>query len=187
MSDTTVKTTAAVNPAEMFPVVAPDGTVIGSATRAQCHDGSMLLHPVVHLHVIDSQGHIMLQQRSQDKDIQPGKWDTAVGGHVDLGEDVASALLRESREELGLTGIEPVHLMDYIFESDRERELVHVHYLVVDPFEVRFTPDPTEVQRIAWWSYDEVAQASEPLNGQTSPLTPNFIQEFRRILPLLPR
>ena len=36
---------------ELFPLVDPEGNVIGSATRRECHSGSMLLHPVVHLHV----------------------------------------------------------------------------------------------------------------------------------------
>ena len=37
------------------------------------------------------------------EDIQPGKWDTSVGGHVDLGESVEMALHREVKEELGIT------------------------------------------------------------------------------------
>lgn len=56
---------------ELFPVVDENGDVIGSATRGECHSGSMKLHPVVHLHVIDRHGRILLQRRSPDKDIQP--------------------------------------------------------------------------------------------------------------------
>ncbi len=59
---------------ELFPVVDENGDVIGSATRGECHSGSMKLHPVVHLHVIDRHGRILLQRRSPDKDIQPGRW-----------------------------------------------------------------------------------------------------------------
>ena len=66
---------------EIFPIVDEDGNVIGSATRGECHSGSMLLHPVVHLHVFNSKGDIYLQKRPEWKDIQPGKWDTAVGYH----------------------------------------------------------------------------------------------------------
>ena len=86
---------------EIFPIVDPDGRVVGKATRRLCHSGSRLLHPVVHLHVFDPQGRIYLQQRSRHKFIQPGKWDTAVGGHVDYGETVEQALRREAGEELG--------------------------------------------------------------------------------------
>lgn len=40
----------------------------------------MLLHPVVHLHLFNSRGELYLQKRPEWKDIQPGRWDTAVGG-----------------------------------------------------------------------------------------------------------
>ena len=60
------------NSAEIFPIVDADGAVIGSATRGECHNGSKLLHPVVHLHLFDEQGRLYLQQRPLWKDIQPG-------------------------------------------------------------------------------------------------------------------
>ncbi len=68
------------------------------------------LHPVVHLHVFNSRGDLYLQHRPAWKDIQPDKWDTACGGHVDLGESVSQALHREVREELGITDFEPESL-----------------------------------------------------------------------------
>ncbi len=105
------------NSKEIFPVVNEEGTVIGSATRGECHSGSRLLHPVVHLHVFDKQGSLYLQKRPEWKDIQPGKWDTAVGGHIDFGEDVVTALHREAREELGIDDFEPTFLKRYVFES----------------------------------------------------------------------
>ncbi len=74
------------NSQELFPLVDTEGNVIGQATRGECHGGSMLLHPVVHLHLFDVAGRLYLQRRPEWKDIQPGKWDTAVGGHVDYGE-----------------------------------------------------------------------------------------------------
>ena len=39
------------NNQEMFPIVDEQGTITGTATRGECHSGSKLLHPVVHLHV----------------------------------------------------------------------------------------------------------------------------------------
>ena len=87
------------NNQEMFPIVDEQGNITGAATRGECHSGSKLLHPVIHLHVFNSEGDLYLQKRPEWKDIQPGKWDTAVGGHVDLGESVEIALKREVRQE----------------------------------------------------------------------------------------
>ena len=91
------------NKDELFPVVDEDGHVLGKITRGKAHDGSKVLHPVVHLHVFNSRGELYLQQRPHWKDIQPDKWDTACGGHVDYGETVEQALHREVSEELGIT------------------------------------------------------------------------------------
>ena len=100
------------NSEELFPLVDEDGRVTGKATRGECHNGSRLLHAVVHLHVFNSKGELYLQKRPEWKDIQPGKWDTAVGGHIDYGETPEQALQREVREELGI--------VDFVFWSPAE-------------------------------------------------------------------
>lgn len=160
------------NSDELFPVVDEAGNVIDCARRATCHGGSMLLHPVVHLHVFNSKGELFLQRRPQWKDIQPGKWDTAVGGHVDFGESVAMALRREVEEELGITDFSPEYLVSYVFESDRERELVNVFRTVYDG---AVCPSD-ELDGGRFWSVDEIAGAI----GK-GVFTPNFEQEWERL------
>lgn len=63
-----------MNKEEWFPLIDEQGNTIGKATRRECHNGSKLLHPVVHLHIINNDGELYLQKRSTNKDIQPGKW-----------------------------------------------------------------------------------------------------------------
>lgn len=157
------------NSEELFPVVDENGNVIGRATRGECHGGSKLLHPVVHLHVFGPDGRLYLQHRPEWKDIQPGKWDTAVGGHVDFGENVAAALKREAYEELGLTDFTPEYLKSYVFESDRERELVNSFKTVVNSSAVN---PSDELDGGRWWTAEELSQKSEEL-------TPNLRHELK--------
>lgn len=160
------------NQEEWFPVVTPDGTVVGKATRKECHSGSKLLHPVVHLHVFNASGHLYLQKRPMHKDIQPGKWDTAVGGHVDYGETIEEALRREVGEELGITGFTPERLGRYIFESAVERELVNSFKTV---YTGPVVPDRYELDGGRFWTLAEIKASL----GQNI-FTPNFESEFRR-------
>lgn len=160
------------NAEEMFPVVDENGTIISAATRGECHNGSKLLHPVVHLHVFNSKGEIYLQKRPAWKDIQPGKWDTAVGGHVDLGESVEMALKREVEEELGITDYVPERLVHYVFESAREKELVFVHRTTYDG---PITPS-AETDGGRFWTMEEINESI----GKGI-LTPNFESEFKRL------
>ena len=164
------------NNEEIFPVVDENGTTVGKATRGECHSGSKLLHPVVHLHLFDSSGRIYLQQRPLWKDIQPGKWDTAVGGHIDYGETVDAALRRETQEELGLTDLSVEFLLKYVFESERERELVHVFRATYDG-DVR---PSEELDGGRFWSLDELREVF----GK-GVLTPNFEQEYLKISSLI--
>lgn len=164
---------------EMFPIVDEQGNIIDAATRGECHNGSKLLHPVVHLHVFNSKGDIYLQKRPEWKDIQPGKWDTAVGGHVDLGECVEQALRREVQEELGITDFIPEALPSYVFESARERELVFPHKTVYDG---PITPS-AETDGGRFWTMTELME-----NFGKDVFTPNFESEYKKLFtaPLTP-
>ena len=117
------------NQKELFPIVDENGLVIGSASRGECHGGSMLLHPVVHLHVFNEKGELYLQRRPDWKDIQPGKWDTAVGGHIDFGESPDVALQREASEELGITDFSPLFVDKYVFQSQRDHTVADIAFV----------------------------------------------------------
>ena len=158
---------------EWFPVVEPNGLVVGRAARQYCHSGAKPLHPVIHIHIMDRMSRIYLQKRSMLKDIQPGKWDTAVGGHVAYGESILEAVYREASEELGLTEFNPIYLETYEFESPVEREMVNV-FAAVGSYELH--PDLDEVDEGRWW---ELADIDASIGKGV--FTPNFESEFAMI------
>ena len=157
---------------ELLPLVDENGNITGAATRGECHNGSMMMHPVVHLHVFNSKGELYLQKRPEWKDLQPGKWDTAVGGHIDLGEHVEQALFREAGEELGIEGFTPEALPQYVFRSERECEMVYPYKTVYDK-DIR---PSEETSGGRFWNMDEIRESI----GKDI-LTPNFEQEFKKL------
>lgn len=107
------------------------------------------------------------------KTIQPGKWDTAVGGHVSYGESIIEAVYREAYEELNFVEFNPIHLETYEFESSVEKEMVNV-FAAVGSYDL--TPDPDEVEEGRWWDLEEIDE-----NIGKDVFTPNFESEFQMI------
>lgn len=162
------------DPLEWFPVVDEEGNTIGKALRSTCHDGkSMLLHPVVHLHLFNSKGELFLQKRSYSKDIQPGKWDTSVGGHVNPGEKIEEAIRRETGEELSLCNLVPLFIIKYIWQSSRERELVNSYSAVSDLYPVI---NHDEIEDGKYWPMELIKE-----NLGKDVFTPNFEHEFKML------
>ena len=158
---------------EYFDVVDDSGNVIGKATREECHGNKSLAHRTVHVLVFNSRGELFLQKRAMNKDIQPGKWDTSVGGHLDLGESYDQAVRREMKEELGISA--PVKRMyDYIWRNEVETEHVRTYICTYDG---DISVDRGEIAEGRFWSSAEIeAQIGAGV------FTPNFEEEYQKYL-----
>ena len=156
---------------EQLPLVNDDGQVIGKSARSLCHNGQKLLHPVVHLHVLNEANDIFLQKRPMNKLIQPGKWDTAVGGHISFGEELKDSLHREAWEEIGLKNFNAKFQKKYVWESPVEKELVYV-FVTHDYQSIHLHSD--EVEEGKFWAKKQILD-----NIGKEIFTPNFENEFQ--------
>lgn len=59
------------NDLEMLPHVNETGETIGSVPRGKCHNGSMILHPVVHLHVFNAYGELFCNTAPRGRKYSP--------------------------------------------------------------------------------------------------------------------
>ncbi|APG26962.1 NUDIX hydrolase [Syntrophotalea acetylenivorans] len=159
---------------ELFDIVDDQDRVIGQAPRSACHGNPALIHRVAHVLVFNSAGQVLLQKRSRFKDVQPGRWDTSVGGHLDPGEDYLAGALREMAEELGIIN-QPLELLySYPHRNTFESENVTSFWLCYDG-PVHF--DPKEIEAVAFYSPERIAQ----MLGSGF-LTPNFEHEWSLFL-----
>jgi isopentenyldiphosphate isomerase len=157
---------------ELFEVVDEQGQVLRLAPRSECHGNPALMHRVAHVLVFDREGRLFLQKRSRHKDIQPGKWDTSVGGHLCPGEKEKTAAIREMKEELGIANAPLTLLYHYIMRSNVETELVATFMTVWDgPMAL----NPDEIAAGRFWTEPEIEAAL----GKNI-FTPNFEDEFQR-------
>jgi len=165
--------------AETLDLVDESGRVTGKASREECHSSPSLAHRAVHVFVRNSSGAIYLQKRALTKRIQPGRWDTSVGGHLAPGESYEAAAARELLEELGVRvedlggacALKKLH--DYVWRSPVETEHIRTFEITCDgPFALH----PTEIDEGRFWTEEEVRKAAG-----TGLLTPNLEEELRRL------
>ncbi len=148
---------------EYLPIVDQEGKVIGKASREECHRNPKLIYPVVRLHILNSKGEILLQRRNIKSDIEPGKWDAAVAGHVHFGEDIETAVRRECKEELNfdIKGFQLVNKR--LFKAKSSTALMFIFASIYNE-----TPriNTQEVEEVAFFKIEEI----KPLitNGKAS-------------------
>ena len=156
------------------------GSVVGTAPRSRCHGDPSLLHRSVHVAVFSPDGDLLLQKRKITKDIQPGKWDSAAGGHLAHGETYEAAAVREMSEELGVVpapGSLKV-LFDYKVRNEIESENVRVFSCVnAGPFH----PQESELDEVRFFSPDDLRERLK--KGDTADLTPLLCREIALLFP----
>ncbi len=159
---------------EYLEIINENGEVIGLAPRSEIHGNPSLMHRVVHVLVFNEKGDILLQKRSMNKDVAPGKWDTSVGGHVNPGEDLLGSAMREMEEELGIKGKDLEYLYSYVHTNPYETEHVTTFGFVHNG-PVTFNRE--EIEEVRFWSIDDIR---ESLGKGT--LSDNFEEEINLYL-----
>ncbi|NTW75935.1 MAG: NUDIX domain-containing protein [Candidatus Moranbacteria bacterium] len=136
-------------------IVDENDNVIGIKDRSLVRVGSPYIYRVSALWVANSRGDVLLAQRAFTKRNDPGKWGPAVSGTVEAGETYNENIMKEAEEELDIVGIR--------FKSEVKMRrggeygfFVQWYSAIIDKPEGRFNIQEDEVERVKWFSRDEL-------------------------------
>lgn len=97
---------------ELFFVVDENDQPLAPLPRKAVH-GHGVWHRVAHIWILDGNGNVLCQQRSLEKELNPGGWEPFFGGHLRPDESYTDGARRELLEEIHLAPDTLVHDMTY--------------------------------------------------------------------------
>lgn len=154
---------------------------IGIADKATVHSDSTPLHLAFSCYVSDTVGRVLMTRRALGKATWPGVWTNSFCGHPGPAEDVADAVARRARQELGirLTGVRVV-LPGFSYRAVDASGVVENEVCPVflagtsdEP-----SPDPAEVCEWRWVEWDDVAETARRTPWALSPWSVLQIREL---------
>ena len=165
-------------------VVLLDGDLrpVGTLPKSQVHHENTPLHLAFSVYVFDADGRLLVTRRAVGKQTFPGVWTNTCCGHPSPGEDIADAVRRRLRTELGLVVSDlALVLPDFRYEAVaadgiRENEFcpVFVARAAGDP-----TPDPAEVAEWRWVDWAAFCEVAESAPWAVSPWSAEQAPQLR--------
>ncbi len=137
---------------EIFIVVDENDNILGYRSRFDCHHNKSLIHRAICVVIFNSNGEILLQKRSRNKDTYPGFYTLSVSGHVGKGESYNKAAKREMLEEIGIS-TKIKFAAKHIVKSNTETETEVIYTAKFDgPFKI----NKDEVDGVKFFSDREI-------------------------------
>lgn len=143
---------------ELIEIVDKDGNFTGEIMEKEKAHDKNLLHNEIGVFVLNDKKQVLLQKRSSIKRFDSNKWGLCAG-HVDAGESLEDAALREIKEELGID----VSLNDLYSFAEREftiksfnSHITYFFYIKCDKKEDEFIIQEEELSEVRWFDIDEI-------------------------------
>lgn len=133
------------------------------ATRDECHKNGFW-HRAVYAFIINDKKEVLLQKRSSNKKQWPDMWDVTVGGHVLAGEFGREALIRETKEELGID-IDDCDIRYLVGSTsiDTHKDIINKHfnecYVIIKNIDLaKIKLQNEEVSEVRFFTIEEIRE-----------------------------
>jgi isopentenyl-diphosphate delta-isomerase len=159
------------------------GRPTGVAAKHEVHHADTPLHLAFSCYVLNPQGRLLVTRRALDKRTWPGVWTNTCCGHPAPGERVEDAVVRRTRQELGieLSDVRVV-LPEFRYravmdDGTVENEICPVYAATCSNPEA-LQPDPDEVADHAWEDWETFR--SDVLAGRRA-VSPWCVEQVRAL------
>lgn len=125
-------------------------------------------------------GDVLLAQRKLTKKSDPGKWSAAAAGTNDKGETYEQNMLKEMREELGLTNIKLVKGPKQFIDNGKHRGFCQWFRAEVDKDSTEITIQEEELEGVKWMPVAELVKDLKLYPDRY----PAYLEDFLRLLKL---
>jgi len=167
------------NPDEIVAVVNEKDEVVSSTTRKEVHE-KPLIHRETALIIINSNGEYLVQRRKDN-----GKWTFSCGGHFPKNQSYIEAVVREAKEELGLSvrKKELIEVAYFRHSSSPSRKVfndrfVKVFLLKKDILLSKIFIDKDEVSEVRYFTKKELEECVNSKEKVLSSAFTRFVKEY---------
>ena len=172
---------------EIVSIYDKDDNFIGIDTRINMRKKN-LIHRCTTILILNEKNEILVQTRSMSKEYCPGYLSAVSGGVLSQGESVELNAKKELEEELGINLDKTKHklqfLRKYFYEEKNIcRAWVYEYYIRISEEESKnITFKDHEVDRIDWFSKDELLKIYENPESKITPAGKEIIKELEDAL-----
>ena len=167
---------------------------IGQVDRKNAEKNSLLVQAVQLWIVNPETNEVLMQKRSDKKNINAGKIDVSVSGHVKIKETPIQAMLREANEEIGIDRQYLCNAMQKFYETKinlgkygkQGNYIVNFYVAFLNNELSSYKKNDDEVEKLFWMKYEELKKRVE--NNDNEILIPKskeseiFFKELDKII-----
>ncbi|WNH09948.1 NUDIX hydrolase [Thalassobellus suaedae] len=181
---------------EYIDIVTKEGKPTGKSELKSIIHQKGYYHNTAHIWFYTADGFILLSQRSAKKTICPLMWDVSVAGHIDAGETIKQAAIRETEEEIGIpiseTDLKKIGVFECFksYGTDIKDNEFHHTFLTELKFPIsQLTPQEEEVEALKLVTLNEFKRLIDTIKNNKNHFVPSnklyyefVLQEIKKTL-----